>query len=193
MKDDEALLTYQFLAGISSILFSIIILLILIVPLYFIDGIVKGFVSFSSYYLRMYNTTLKIPELDKAASLSIPITIHALITLSLGLNAITNWMRRRHVIIIARLMFATGLSSVFSTSFFYFTHAVYIKGILDSIGGEYVRSNSAGTIFLGNIIVQPSVFSNILLSPLPVLLISFLNASFSTLWTYRVYRALAFK
>jgi hypothetical protein len=179
------------IAGCSAILYSSIVLLILIMPLYYLEGAVKGFISFSFYRLKMGDMLIKLPELERAISLSIPITLNSLFLLLLGLNSVTYWIYGKHSPVLARLMFPTSMASVFSTTFFYMTHTVYILKVVESLTGEYVVTNSAGILILGQVILKSSPLADIMLSPTPLLSLSILNAVFSTMWILRIYTKLS--
>jgi len=184
------LLAYQFIAGCFAIVYSLTILLVLIIPLYILDGVLKGFIAFSFYQLKIGDTLVRIPELEKAVSLSIPITLNSLFLLVLGLNSVTYWVYRRHNPLLARLMFPTSLASIFSTTFFYMTHIVYIGRVVESLIGEYVETNSAGILILGRISMEIPPLANIVLSPIPLLFLSILNAVVATMWVLRTYERL---
>jgi hypothetical protein len=179
------------IAGCSAILYSSIVLLILILPLYYLEGVVKGFISFSFYQLKMGDMLIKLPELERAISLSIPITLNSLFLLLLGLNSVTYWIYRKHSPVLARLMFPTSMATVFSTTFFYMTHTVYILKVVESLTGEYVVTNSAGILILGQVILKSSPLANMMISPTPFLSLSILNAVLSTMWILRIYMKLS--
>jgi len=187
----DNLLTYQLIAGCSAILYSSIVLLVLIMPLYYLEGAVKGFISFSFYQLKMGDTLIKLPELERAISLSIPITLNSLFLLLLGLNSVTYWIYRKHSPVLARLMFPTSMATVFSTTFFYMTHTVYILKVVESLTGEYVVTNSAGILILGEVILKSSPLADMMISPTPFLSLSILNAVLSTMWILRIYTKLS--
>jgi len=186
----DNLLTYQLIAGCSAILYSSIVLLILIMPLYYLEGVVKGFISFSFYQLKMGDTLIKLPELERAISLSIPITLNSLFLLLLGLSSVAYWIYRKHSPVLARLMSPTSMATVFSTTIFYMTHTVYILKIVESLTGEYVVTNSAGILILGEVILKSSPLADMMISPIPLLSLSILNAVLSTMWTLRIYTKL---
>ncbi|WP_448577919.1 hypothetical protein [Thermosphaera sp.] len=190
-SNKDNLLTYQFITGCFTIFYSLTILLLLIIPLYIVDGVVKGFIAFSFYQLKMGDTRIRMPELEKAISLSAPIILNSLSLLVLGLNSVTYWVYRRHNPLLARLMFPASLASIFSTIFSYMTHTVYIGRVVESLAGEYVETNSAGILILGSVTIEASPLVSIMLSPLPLLILSILNAIFSTMWVLQVYSRLS--
>lgn len=190
-SNKDNLLTYQFITGCFTIFYSLTILLLLIIPLYIVDGVVKGFIAFSFYQLKMGDTRIRMPELEKAISLSAPIILNSLSLLVLGLNSVTYWVYRRHNPLLARLMFPASLASIFSTIFSYMTHTVYIGRVVESLVGEYVETNSAGILILGSVTIEASPLVSIMLSPLPLLILSILNAIFSTMWVLQVYSRLS--
>jgi len=190
-SNKDNLLAYQFITGCFTIFYSLTILLLLIIPLYIVDGVVKGFIAFSFYQLKMGDTRIRMPELEKAISLSAPIILNSLSLLVLGLNSVTYWVYRRHNPLLARLMFPASLASIFSTIFSYMTHTVYIGRVVESLAGEYVETNSAGILILGSVTIEASPLVSIMLSPLPLLILSILNAIFSTMWVLQVYSRLS--
>ncbi len=190
-SNKDNLLTYQFITGCFTIFYSLTILLLLIIPLYIVDGVVKGFIAFSFYQLKMGDTRIRMPELEKAISLSAPMILNSLSLLVLGLNSVTYWVYRRHNPLLARLMFPISLASIFSTIFSYMTHTVYIGRVVESLAGEYVETNSAGILILGSVTIEASPLVSIMLSPLPLLILSILNAIFSTMWVLQVYSRLS--
>jgi hypothetical protein len=179
------------IAGCSAILYSLIVLLILIMPLYYLEGAVEGFISFSSYQLKIGDTLIKLPELERAVSLSIPITLNSLFLLPLGLNSVTYWIYRKHSPVLARLMFPTSMAAVFSTVLFYMTHTVYILRVVESLTGEYVVTSSAGILTLGQVILKTSPLADMMITPTPLLSLSILNAVLSTMWISRIYMKLS--
>ena len=187
----DGLLTYQLIAGCSAILYSSIVLLVLVMPLYYLEGAVKGFISFSFYQLKMGDMLLKLPELERAISLSIPISLNSLFLLLLGLSSIAYWIYRKHSPVLARLMFPTSMATVFSTTIFYMTYTVYILKVVESLAGEYVVTSSAGILILGQVILESSPLADMMISPLPFLSISILNAVLSTMWILRIYTKLS--
>ncbi|MFZ8791944.1 MAG: hypothetical protein ACO2OS_06745 [Thermosphaera aggregans] len=187
----DNLLTYQLIAGCSAILYSSIVLLVLVMPLYYLEGAVKGFISFSFYQLKMGDMLLKLPELERAISLSIPISLNSLFLLLLGLSSIAYWIYRKHSPVLARLMFPTSMATVFSTTIFYMTYTVYILKVVESLAGEYVVTSSAGILILGQVILESSPLADMMISPLPFLSISILNAVLSTMWILRIYTKLS--
>ena len=187
----DGLLTYQLIAGCSAILYSSIVLLVLVMPLYYLEGAVKGFISFSFYQLKMGDMLLKLPELERAISLSIPISLNSLFLLLLGLSSIAYWIYRKHSPVLARLMFPTSMATVFSTTIFYMTYTVYILKVVESLAGEYVVTSSAGILILGQVILESSSLADMMISPLPFLSISILNAVLSTMWILRIYTKLS--
>jgi len=187
----DGLLTYQLIAGCSAILYSSIVLLVLVMPLYYLEGAVKGFISFSFYQLKMGDMLLKLPELERAISLSIPISLNSLFLLLLGLSSIAYWIYRKHSPVLARLMFPTSMATVFSTTIFYMTYTVYILKVVESLAGEYVVTSSAGILILGQVILESSPLADMMISPLPFLSISILNAVLSTMWILQIYTKLS--
>jgi len=187
----DGLLTYQLIAGCSAILYSSIVLLVLVMPLYYLEGAVKGFISFSFYQLKMGDMLLKLPELERAISLSIPISLNSLFLLLLGLSSVAYWIYRKHSPVLARLMFPTSMATVFSTTIFYMTYTVYILKVVESLAGEYVVTSSAGILILGQVILESSPLADMMISPLPFLSISILNAVLSTMWILRIYTKLS--
>ena len=187
----DNLLTYQLIAGCSAILYSSIVLLILLTPLYYLEGVVKGFISFSFYQLKMGDTLINLPELERAISLSMPITLNSLFLLLLGLSSVAYWIYRKHSPVLARLMFPTSMATVFSTTIFYMTHTVYILKVVESLAGEYVVTNSAGILILGEVILKSSPLADMMNSPIPLLSLSILNAVLSTMWISRIYTKLS--
>jgi type IV secretory pathway protease TraF len=160
-------------------------------PLYYLEGAVKGFISFSFYQLKMGDMLLKLPELERAISLSIPISLNSLFLLLLGLSSIAYWIYRKHSPVLARLMFPTSMATVFSTTIFYMTYTVYILKVVESLAGEYVVTSSAGILILGQVILESSPLADMMISPLPFLSISILNAVLSTMWILRIYTKLS--
>jgi len=160
-------------------------------PLYYLEGAVKGFISFSFYQLKMGDMLLKLPELERAISLSIPITLNSLFLLLLGLISVAYWIYRKHSPVLARLMFPTSMATVFSTTIFYMTYTVYILKVVESLAGEYVVTSSAGILILGQVILKSSPLADMMISPLPFLSISILNAVLSTMWILRIYMKLS--
>jgi len=160
-------------------------------PLYYLEGAVKGFISFSFYQLKMGDMLLKLPELERAISLSIPITLNSLFLLLLGLSSVAYWIYRKHSPVLARLMFPTSMATVFSTTIFYMTYTVYILKVVESLAGEYVVTSSAGILILGRVVLESSPLADMMISPLPFLSISILNAVLSTMWILRIYTKLS--
>jgi len=168
-------------AAMTSLALAAWLLLMLILPLYHIEGPVEGLVSFAYYGLEYYGVPLYVYELDVVRSFSAPTAVYAAYEAFSGLYLLKAVRRRKDVELPLRLCFSGGLAGVVVGGIILGLYAYYFSRALSSLAVSLSHSTTAGLIILGSSTVRPTWYTPLLANPLAILFLSALASATSAL------------
>ncbi|MGC8577961.1 MAG: hypothetical protein ACP5M7_08245 [Thermoproteota archaeon] len=166
---DKHSLTLGLISGLASLFYGLYLLFVLFLPIYTVDGIITGYVGLLHYNLNYYGKPLRLDSFSAVSLFSIPLLAYSFFSMSVGLLAVYNYLKKKDMCASVRRVFGSSLAGTAMSGLLF--------GLLNNVlpvgvGQLNINLNtvtSAGYVYLGSATVRMLPLSSIVASNLVIL------------------------
>jgi len=162
--------TLHLFTGVFSIVVGLFNLVILLLPIYRLEGVVDGVIAFTWYRLNYYGQPFSVPSFDSVSILTLPFLMISFYLIFVGFYHVFVLLRGKSLLLSCELLLGGGLSvlSMISLPLALFNVISHEVGTLEVNFNGYT---SAGYVHLGESELYAEPITKFF--PLPIILLIF--------------------
>lgn len=154
-----------------SIFLGVFIVYLNVIPVYVIEGVIKGYITLTRYELTYYDTPVRLDVLFSVNFLTISMFILSTYLILTGILTLYLFFSAKDFNTGIRLLFSGALSLIaYSGLFIALTNKV-LPTAAAQLNLNFNQVTSAGTLYLGESRVYETYLASYLLSPLTVFIV----------------------